>query len=285
MKQTKVFLLAVLAALNLNASALAAESALDQIKSSKTLKLGYRENSIPFSFVGPDNLPQGYSVDLCKVVADDIARELKLDKLDVRWVPVTAQNRFEMVKSGKIDIECGNTTQTLARRAEFDFSVMTYADGASLLFRKGGIPAGSDHLSGQRIAVVAGTTTEKALEALGASARLGATLVHVSDHDAALKALAEGRATAYAADRTVLLTIALASGNADAVEVSTVQFTYEPYGLMMRPDQQMRLAVDRALARLYRSGAIVPIFQRWFGQLGTPGEGLKVMYLLNALPE
>jgi ABC-type amino acid transport substrate-binding protein len=285
MNPIKALPLALLALLNLAIPALAAESTLDQIKSSKTIKLGYRENSIPFSFVGTDKQPQGYSVDLCKVVAEDLAKELKVDKLDVRWVPVTAQNRFEMVKSGKVDIECGNTTQTLARRADFDFSVMTYADGASLLFRKGAIPAGTDHLSGQRIAVVAGTTTEKALEALGASARLGATLVHVSDHDAALRALAEGKATAYSADRTVLLTIALASGNADALEVSSVQFTYEPYGLMMRPDQTMRLAVDRALSRLYRSGGIVPIFQRWFGQLGTPGEGLKVMFLLNALPE
>lgn len=285
MNLTKALPLALLACLNLTVSAVAAESALEQIKSSKTLKLGYRENSIPFSFVGTDKQPQGYSIDLCKVVADDLAKELKVDKLDVRWVPVTAQNRFEMVKSGKVDIECGNTTQTLARRADFDFSVMTYADGASLLFRKGSIPAGSDHLSGQRIAVVAGTTTEKALEALGASARLGATLIHVPDHDAALRALAEGKATAYAADRTVLLTIALASGNADALEVSGVQFTYEPYGLMMRPDQQMRLAVDRSLSHLYRSGAIAPIFQRWFGQLGTPGEGLKVMFLLNSLPE
>jgi ABC-type amino acid transport substrate-binding protein len=285
MNKKTAFSLALLAFLNLAGPAAASGSAFDQIKSSKAINLGYRENSAPFSSVGPDKQPQGYSIDLCKVVAADLAQQLGVDKLDVRWVPVTAQSRFELLKSGKIDIECGNTTQTLTRRADFDFSVMTFADGASLLFRKGAIPAGSDHLTGQRIAVVTGTTTEKALEALGASARLGATLVKVADHDAALKALADGKASAYSADRTVLLTGALASGNAGNYELSPVQITYEPYGLMMRPDQQLRLAVDRSLSRLYRTGAIMPIFQRWFASLGTPGEGLKAMFLLNTMPE
>ena len=100
------------------AGSAAAESTLDQIKSSKTIKLGYRELSIPFSFVDDSKQPRGYSIDLCKIVADDVAKELKLDKLDVQWVPVTAQSRFEALKSGKIDLECGNSTQTLARRAE-----------------------------------------------------------------------------------------------------------------------------------------------------------------------
>jgi len=277
--------LTFVAALALAGPAAAAESTLDQIKSSKTLRLGYREGSIPFSFVGDDKQPRGYSIDLCKIVAEDLAKQLKLEKLDVQWVPVTAQNRFDALKSRKIDLECGNTTQTLSRRADFDFSLMTYVDGASLLFRKGEIPANSDHLTGQRIVVVAGTTTEKALEALGASAKLGASLVRVPDHGAALKALSEKQATAYAADRTVLVTTALASGSGKEFELSSAQFTYEPYGLTMRIDPALRLAVDRTLARLYRSGEIVPVFQRWFGPLGNPGEAIKVMFLLNGLPE
>lgn len=275
---------ALIATLSFAGSA-AAETTLDQIKSSKSIRLGYRDASIPFSFVGDDKQPRGFSVDLCKIVADDLAKQLKLDKLDVQWVPVTAQSRFDALKSGKIDLECGNSTQTLARRAEFDFSVMTFVDGAGLLFRKGEIPTSSDHLTGQRIVVVAGTTTEKALEALGASAKLGAGLIRVADHGAALKALADKQANAYAADRTILITTALASGHADLFELSGAQFTYEPYGLMMRRDADFRLAVDRSLARLYRSGEIAPVFQRWFQPLGNPGELIKVMFLLNGLPE
>ncbi len=285
MHKQLAFGVALVAALVGAAPATAADSTLTRIEQSKTIRLGYRENSPPFSFVGDDKQPQGYSIDLCKVVAGDLAKQFKVDKLDIQWVPVTAQNRFDAVASGKVDLECGNTSQTLARRVDFDFSVMTYVDGAGLLFRKGGIPSGTDHLTGQRIVVVAGTTTEKALAALGASAKLGATLVRVPDHDAALKALLAKQADAYAADRTVLVTTALSSGRGNEFELSQVQFTYEPYGLMLRPDQTFRLAVDRSLARLYRTGEIAPILQRWFGALGNPGEILKVMFLLNGLPE
>ncbi len=263
----------------------AAASTLEQINSSNTIRLGYRENSIPFSFVGEDKQPRGFTVDLCKIVANDVAKQLNIEKLDIKWVPVTAQSRFDALKDGKIDLECGNSTQTLSRRAEFDFSVMTFVDGAGLLFRKGEIPATSDHLTGQRIVVVSGTTTEKALESLGASAKLGAGLIRVADHDAALKALADKKATAYAADRTILITTALASGHAKEFELSHAQFTYEPYGLMMRRDADFRLAVDRSLARLYRTGEVGPVLQRWFEPLGNPGELVKVMFLLNGLPE
>ncbi len=277
--------LALIATLACAAPATAADSTLTQIEQSKTIRLGYRENSAPFSFLGDDKQPQGYSIDLCKVVTGDLAKQLKLDKLAIQWVPVSAQDRFDAVKSGKIDLECGNTTQTLSRRADFDFSLMTYVDGAGLLFRKGGIPKGTDHLTGQRIAVVAGTTTEQALAQLGAAAKLGAKLVLVPDHNAGLKALMDKQADAYAADRTVLVTTALIGGQGTDFELSPVQFTYEPYGLMMRPDHDFRLAVDRSLARLYRTGEVSPILQRWFGQLGNPGEVLKVMFLLNGLPE
>lgn len=281
----KTLLSAALIATVSFAGTAAAESTLDTIKSSKTIRLGYRDASIPFSFVADDKQPHGFSIDLCKIVANDVAKQLNLDKLDVQWVPVSAQSRFEALKSGKIDLECGNSTQTLARRAEFDFSVMTFVDGAGLLFRKGEIPASSDHLTGQRIVVVAGTTTEKALENLGAAAKLGASLIRVADHEAALKALADKQATAYAADRTILITTALASGHANLFELSNAQFTYEPYGLMMRRDADFRLAVDSSLSRLYRSGEIVPVFQHWFQPLGNPGEMIKVMFMLNGLPE
>ncbi len=264
---------------------MASESVLARIKQSGTLKLGYRENSMPFSFVGEDKQPRGYSVDLCRIVAEDLGKQLDLPKLDVRWVPVTAQSRFEALKSGAIDLECGNTTQTLARRADFDFSLMTFIDGAGLLFLDGEVPSSLEGTKGQRVAVVAGTTTEKTLEDLIAAGKLGVYLIKVPDHDAALRALKDKTATAYAADRTVLITTALVRGQGQAFALATLQFSYEPYGLAMRRDADFRLAVDRTLARLYRSGEISPILGRWFGQLGKPNDALLAMFLLNGLPE
>ena len=126
MNKKSMISLAFVAAFAVAGPAAAADSTLDQIKSSKTLRLGYREGSIPFSFVGYNKQPRRYSIDLCKIVADYLAKQLKLEKLDVKWLPVTAQNRFDALKTRKIDLECGNTTQTLSRRADFDFSLMTY---------------------------------------------------------------------------------------------------------------------------------------------------------------
>lgn len=262
-----------------------AETTLSHIKQSGTIKLGYRESSPPFSFVGDDKQPRGYSIDLCRLVADDIARQLGLAKLDVKWVMVSAKTRFEALKSGDIDLECGNTTQTLSRRAEFDFSLMTFVDGAGLLFREGEKPASLDDIKGQRVAVVKGTTTEKVLDDLVNGAKLGVRLIKVDDHDDAIKALNDKSATAYAADRTVLVTTAILLGQGKNYVLGDVQFSYEPYGLTMRRDADFRLAVDRSLARLYRSGEIGPILQRWFEPLGNPGEALRAVFLLNGLPE
>ena len=279
-------IVAILAAsLAIALPAAAAEPTLAKIKQSGVLKLGYRENSMPFSFIAGDSKPRGYSIDLCEIVAKDVARQLNMPNLQVRWVPVTAQNRFESLKSGKIDLECGNTTQTLSRRADFDFSVMTYVDGASLLFLKGEKPKTLVQINGQRVAVVAGTTTEKVFDALVSAEKIGIRLLKVADHDAALKALQDRTVTAYAADRTVLVTIAVVKGEEGSYEVSETQFTYEPYGLMMRRDAEFRLLVDRSLSRLYRSGDIGQILQRWFEPLGEPGEVLQAMFMLNSLPD
>lgn len=267
------------------APAMASESTLARIKDTSTIKLGYRENSPPFSFVGDDKKAQGYSIDLCQRVADDIAKQLSIPKLTVQWVAVSAQSRFDALKKGDIDIECGNTTQTMSRRVDFDFSLMTFVDGASLLYRQGENPKSLADVKGLRIVVVSGTTTEKAMDQLAADEKLGIRLVKVKDHNEALAALQDKTATAYAADRTVLITTALLGGDGKVYSLGDNQFTYEPYGLMMRRDGDLRLAVDRSLAQLYRSGEIGPVMQKWFGALGKPGEVLSVMVLLNGLPD
>lgn len=284
MKKRLLGALAFVSALSVAVPAMA-DATLAKIKDSGTIKLGYRENSPPFSFQGNDGKPHGYSVDLCRIVADEVARQMGIAKLDVRWVMVSAQNRFEALKRGDIDLECGNSTQTLSRRADFDFSVMTFVDGAGLLFRAGEKPASIDDIKGQRVAVVRGTTTEKLLDELVAAAKLGVRLIKVEDHDDAIKALADKTATAYAADRTVLVTTAIVRGEGKQFELGDAQFSYEPYGLVMRRDADFRLAVDRSLSRLYRSGEIGGLLKRWFEPFGTPGEALRAVYLLNGLPE
>ena len=163
--ELKVVLGALLASLVLAGPALGQnlDGTLKKIKTSGTLTIGYRESSPPFSFMGPDKRPVGYSIDLCMHVAGVIQKQLGLANLKLAWVPVTSENRIDMVAQGKVDIECGTTTASLSRQERVDFSLMTFVDGGGLLTTPAANLRGPADLAGKRIAVIPGTTTEKSL--------------------------------------------------------------------------------------------------------------------------
>ena len=165
MTNMKIVFSALLTALVLAGPALGQDldGTLKKIKTSGTFTIGYREAAPPFSFPGPDKRPVGYSIDICMHVAGDIQKQLGMDNLKLNWVPVTAENRIDMVAQGKVDIECGTTTITLSRQERVDFSLMTFIDGAGLLTAAGVNWRGVADLTDKRIAVIPGTTTEKAL--------------------------------------------------------------------------------------------------------------------------
>jgi ABC-type amino acid transport substrate-binding protein len=138
------------------------DGTLKKIKTSGTLTIGYREAAPPFSFPGPDRQPVGYSIDLCTHVASEIQKQLGIN-LKLNWMPVTADNRVEMVEQGKIDIECGTTTASLSRQERVDFSLMTFVDGGGLLTKVDADLHSVADLADRRIAIIPGTTTETAL--------------------------------------------------------------------------------------------------------------------------
>jgi ABC-type amino acid transport substrate-binding protein len=259
---------------------------LDRIRSAGAITLGYRESSRPFSFVGDDGQPSGYSVDLCARVARSIATELALPGLQVKWVKVTVENRIRAVVDRVIDLECGSTTASLSRQEQVDFSLLTFIDGGSLLVTDASRIRGISTLGGHRVAVIPGTTTEKALaEALRAHG-VTATVVTVRDHADGVAALDGGTAEAYASDRVLLIGIGRTSRNPEKLALVDEMFSYEPYGLMLRRgDAGFRLSVNRALASLYRTGEVRPIYEKWFGSMTTAGPLIGAMYLMNALPE
>ncbi|HEU4366744.1 MAG TPA: amino acid ABC transporter substrate-binding protein [Methylomirabilota bacterium] len=262
------------------------DGTLKKIKTSGTFAIGYRESSPPFSFVGQDKRPVGYSIDLCLHVAGAIQRQLGLADLKLGWVPVTPETRISAVVRGTVDIECGSTTASLSRQEQVDFSLMTFVDGGSLMTTAAGTLRGLGELGNQRIGVVRGTTTEKALTAFLAKEGVKVQMVNVKDHAEGLAALQARRIDAYASDRGILLGLALTTGDPRRFAVANVLFSYEPYALMLRRnDAAFRLAVNRALAELYRSGKVSALYDRWFGTFGKPNPALQSMYLLNGLPE
>jgi len=262
------------------------EGTLRKIKNSNTITLGYRESSRPFSFVGDDGKPAGYSVELCSRIAAGIAKELALPSLQTQWVKVTVEDRIRSVVDGTIDLECGSTTASLSRQEQVDFTLLTFIDGGSLLVTDASGIRGVSTLTGKRVAIIPGTTTEKSLADALTKHGIKATMVPVKDHAAGVTAVDYGTADAYASDRVILIGVGRTSKNPEKLSLVDEFFSYEPYGLMLRRnDAAFRLSINRGLAALYRSGDVAPIFEKWFGSMSTAGPFIRAMYLINALPE
>jgi glutamate/aspartate transport system substrate-binding protein len=261
------------------------DGTLKKIKTSGTLTIGYRESAPPFSFPGPDRRPVGYSIDLCTHVASEIQKQLGIN-LKLNWVPVTADNRVDMVVQGKIDIECGTTTASLSRQERVDFSLMTFVDGGGLLTKADSEIHSVGDLADKRIAIIPGTTTETALTKYLKEEFVSVKFVQVKDHLAGLAAVEKDSADAFASDRGILIGLVVTSKEPSHYAVPSFLFSYEPYGFMIkRNDGAFRLAVNRALAGLYRAGGALPIYEKWFGAFGKPSPALQAVYLLNGLPE
>jgi ABC-type amino acid transport substrate-binding protein len=259
---------------------------LDRIKASGTVQMGYREDSAPFSYKDRDGRVRGYSVELCEKAAAEIGKAAGAPSIRVEWRPLTAAGRIDAVAKGEVDLECGTTTISLARMATVDFSVPIYVDGGAVLARDASKFTRLADLKGKRVAVIPGTTTEQALARTLTSIGAPATVVPIASYHEGLGLLAAGRVDGLAGDRIVLTTLRQRNPAGRNTDFLPSDISYEPYALVMRRDDpDFRLAVNRALVELYRSGGIDPIFQRHFASLGRPGPMLHAMFYLNTVPQ
>ena len=258
---------------------------LKKIRDAKSISLGYRTDSPPFAFNAADGQPAGYSVDLCKRVAASIEQSLKAGSIAVKWVPLTAANRFDQVANGTVDLECGNSSATLGRMEKFDFSNLIFVDGGAVLVLSE-TPAGRlADLAGKSIGVVAGTTTEASLKGALKDKLIDAKVVALKDEAEAMAALQAKKIDGYAADRVKLVAMVVLGKGDTKYRLVQDDFSFEPYALTMRRDPAFRLAVNRGLSQVYRSGTIGEIYDRWLAPLGKPGPLLAAMYYLNSYPE
>src|SRR4051812_11975337 len=196
---------ALLVTLVLLPTVAAAESVLDRIAKQSEIRIAYRADAAPFSFMleGATE-PDGYSVELCREVAKAIKAELKLATLKISYEKVTAETRFKAITDGKADLLCEATTATLERRATMDFSISTFLSGAGMMILPGG-PKDFKNLAGRKVGVLVGTTTEAALKDHLAERKITADIVTVKSHSEGFAQLESGATTAYFADRTILL--------------------------------------------------------------------------------
>jgi len=258
---------------------------LKAIAASKTIRIAHRTDAVPFSFIDSNKTVAGYTVDLCKAAVTALARQLNIPALTIAWVPVTTHDRFSAIADGKADLECGASTVTLTRMKQVDFSNYIFVESTGIAVgAKASIDKLAD-LAGKRIAVIGGTSNERVMVAKNREMKLGATLVSVTDRDEAVAALEDGRVDAFASDK--LLLYGAQFKNPQALRALSDDLSVEPYAIVLpRGDWELRLAVNAALAELYRSGEAEKIFGQWFGTLGLrPGSLLKAVYMLGAVAE
>lgn len=259
---------------------------LERIKDSGRFVIGFTPDAPPVSFIDEAGAPAGYSVELCRRIATAVRRHLGLDEMTVAYVPLDSPKaRIDAVVDGTVDIECGASTITLSRRKQVDFTLMTLITGASVLAKKAsGITSNAD-LSGKKIAVIEGTTTEEALNLFLKTNEFGAEIKKISNHIQGMEALEADEVDAYASDYVMLLGQTLQAEEPEEYVLPKDLFSFEPYAFMVRRnDAEFRLVADTALAKLYGTAAIRRLYFDWFGRV-APSRELQAMYQFQALPE
>lgn len=266
--------------------ATAAPDTLAKLKASKQINVAVSADSFPMSFVKDKNDPVGYSIDLCKKVIAQLGRAAGVTDLKTNWIVGTVSERIAMVASGKADIDCANTTATLGRMKDVDFSSLIFLESGGLLVKDGGPVQKFADLSGRSIGVIAGTTTEKRVDALLKERLVNAKVTRVKDGNEALALLEAGSLDAFASDKVKLVGLAVQAKAPKSLAILGEDLSIEPLAFAVpRGDSAFRLEVNRALTQVYVGGELEQIFLTWLGPIGRPSGILAAMYLLNAIPQ
>jgi polar amino acid transport system substrate-binding protein len=274
---------------------------LERIQANGKITMGYFSDAVPLSYKNQDGKPDGYAVALCQEIVADIKSSLKLQTLATELVLVGSNERFSVMREGRVDLLCGPSVPTLSRRGDVSFSIPILVSGVGVLLRSDaphqfrealeGRPRTSDPvwrgspgiqaLQERTFVVVTGTTAEKWAKERRSELKINSTVTSVSDPTAGALEVREGRADALFGEQSILLN--LAKQNPSQLTVPDRLFTIEPLALAVpRGDEDFRLLVDRTLSRLYRSGQIDAIYEKYFG---TPDENVKKLFRILALPE
>jgi glutamate/aspartate transport system substrate-binding protein len=263
---------------------------LDRIQERGVVNMGHRESSVPFSYIGDDGKPQGYSIDLCNKFVDEIRKTLKMPNIKVNHVPVTSQTRIALMANGTIDVECGSTTNNLTRQKQVDYLPVTFITGTKLASKKGSGITEIEDLDGKAIALSLGTTNEKAVKRHIKAKGLNVKIISVKDHPQGWLALDTGRVDAYASDHVLLYGLISKSKDPSAYQVTGRFLSYDPYGIMVpRNDSTYRRLGTVMMADMMRSGDMMKTYNKWFSpgptKINMPASStLKTAFEIQALP-
>jgi len=247
------------------APALAQEGTLDKIKKTGTITVGHRDASIPFSYYDDKQQPVGYAVDICMRIVSAVKQELKLSSIQVNYQLVTSANRIPLMANGTIDLECGSTTNNIERQKQVWFTNTHFVTANRWIAKKSSNIKTLNDLKGKTIVSTAGTTNIKQITEINAAQNLGMNIVSANGHPEAFQMVETGRAVAFVMDDILLYSLAAQSRSPKDYAISASALSVEPYGIMIRNgDVAFKKVVDKATADLYTSGAIKPIYDKWF---------------------
>ena len=278
---------AVLLAGSAAALAQSTDPILERIKAKGTITLGYRESSLPFSYLDDARKPVGYAIDLCMKVVDAVRQRLQMPALKVDYIAVNPQNRIALVANGTVDLECGSTVNSLGRQAQVDFSAPHFISTTRLLVRKGADIKEVEDLDGKAVALPINTTPERLIKALIEAKKLQVRIVPVRDNSEGFLALSTGRADAFSTDDILLYGLRKSAPTPADFEVVGRPLSFDPYGLMLQKNSTVFLSlVNATIARGVRSGELNASYDKWFAPMSVPlSKDLAAAFKLAALPE
>jgi glutamate/aspartate transport system substrate-binding protein len=255
---------------------------LKKVAETKTLVVGFRESSVPFSYLDGNQKPIGYSMDLCAKVVDAVKAKMKMPDLKVDYQPVTSANRIPLLQNGTIDMECGSTTNSVKRQEQVSFGYSTFVTNVKVVVKKNsGIKSLAD-LNGQPIATTSGTTSVQLIKQHEKGAHIDFKEVYGKDHAESFLLLANDRAKAFVMDDILIAGLIANSANpSDYVFLPEVLRT-EPYGIMLRKDDAgFKAVVDQALAGVMKSGEINKLYSKWF-MSNIPPKNINLSFPMSA---
>jgi len=258
-------LVAALAAFAVALPAVAQEGTLKKIKDSGTITIGHRDASLPFSYYDDKQQPIGYAMDLCAKIVDAVKAELKMPSLKTAYQLVTSANRIPLMANGTIDLECGSTTNNVARQEQVWFTMTHFVTANRWVSKKSAKLKTLQDLKGKTIVSTAGTTNIKQITEINAAQNLGMNIISANGHPEAFQMVETGRAVAFVMDDILLAGLAAQSRSPKDYEISSQGLSVEPYGIMVRKDDKaFKDVADKALSQVYKSGQINAIYSKWF---------------------
>jgi len=238
---------------------------LKKIKTTRAVTIGYRDASVPFSYLSAARQPIGYSIDICTEIVEDIRGELGDDTIQAKYVAVDTQTRIPRVVDGTIDLECGTTTNNAERRKQVAFSPITFVSGTKLLIKRSSKLRSYRELKGRTVAVTPASTNEAAIKSLNAKEGLNITMLVVPGNSQAFEAVDTGKADAWAGDDAVLFATVAETKNPRDFSVLDEFLSYDPYGIMYRKnDPALDALVKHTFERLAETRELARIYEQWF---------------------